>query len=132
MLLEALGLLIVSKLIILFVPLRKIAPLLGDVNKDVRNTLSDREYEQARDVKRNIAIASNNVPWKSVCLDQAMTAFIMLNKRSIPNKLCFGAKKNIEAKKLDAHAWIVCNDQILVGGKHSAEFHIAAFFSKNS
>jgi hypothetical protein len=45
------------------------------------------------------------VPFKAVCLPQAMAARIMLGRRGVASALHFGAAKG-ETKPLDAHAWL--------------------------
>jgi hypothetical protein len=45
------------------------------------------------------------VPFKAVCLPQAMAARIMLGRRGVRSVMHFGAAKGRE-KPLDAHAWL--------------------------
>lgn len=128
--LETLFLLSFSKLVILFVPLKKVAPYLGKVNGDIRNQLLPAEIEAANKIKLFIYMVGGNLPWPSVCLDQAMTCMVLLNKKNIPCSLYLGVKKNEAEKKMDAHAWVMCGDKILIGGERSRQYSVVAWFAK--
>ena len=45
------------------------------------------------------------VPFKAVCLPQAMAARVMLKRRGVSSVMHFGAAKGTD-KPLDAHAWL--------------------------
>jgi len=49
--------------------------------------------------------AARHVPFRAVCLPQAMAARIMLKRRGIGSVLHFGAALG-HAKPIDAHAWL--------------------------
>jgi hypothetical protein len=49
--------------------------------------------------------AARNVPFGAVCLPQAMAARRMLERRTIPSVMHFGAAKG-QDKPIDAHAWL--------------------------
>ena len=49
--------------------------------------------------------AARYVPFKAVCLPQAMAARVMLKRRGVESVMHFGAAKGTE-KPLDAHAWL--------------------------
>lgn len=129
--LETFGLLLFSKLLILFIPLRKVAPYLGDLNGEVRKELSSGETLIAEKIMVFICKVGNNMPWKSVCLDQALACMILLKKKKIPYSLYLGVKKDEANQKLMAHAWVLCGDKILIGGRRSLQFTVVARFTKN-
>jgi hypothetical protein len=118
-----------SKLVILLVPFRKVAPHLGMVNGNINSNISPADQEAADRVKLFIYMVGGNLPWASVCLDQAMTCMILLNKRKIPGGMYLGVKKNELEKKLDAHAWVLCGGNILIGGERSRNYQVAAWFA---
>jgi hypothetical protein len=65
-------------------------------------------YEQAfiaREVGWSVTRAACFMPFKAVCLQQAMAARSMLRRRGVPSVLHFGAARG-ETKPLDAHAWL--------------------------
>jgi hypothetical protein len=49
--------------------------------------------------------AARYVPFKAVCLPQAMAARVMLARRGVASIMHFGAARGRE-KPLDAHAWL--------------------------
>ncbi len=49
--------------------------------------------------------AAWHVPFKAVCLPQAMAAKAMLARRGLPSVIHFGTRRG-EALSLDAHAWL--------------------------
>ena len=49
--------------------------------------------------------AARHVPFKAVCLPQAMAARVMLKRRGVASVMHFGAARGQE-KPLDAHAWL--------------------------
>lgn len=128
---EALFWLVLAKLLIVLVPFRKIAPYLGVLNGDVRSRLSSAETKKSEAVKLAILMTSGNVGWKSVCLDQAMAASVMLKRRKVPHQLCMGVKKDEQKAAIEAHAWIMCGDKILIGGQRSRLFAVTALFARN-
>lgn len=131
LLVEAFFFLFFSKLILLFYPLKKIAPRLGELNQELNKTLSLKQKKTAEEIRISVSRISRFVPWRSVCIDQAITGLKMLSRRGIPVGLCLGVKKDLDQKKLLAHAWIVCGDRILIGGKHSAGFKLVSNFVRN-
>ena len=59
----------------------------------------------AKDVGWAVRTAAPWMPFKSVCLQQAMAAHAMLKRRGIASVMHFGAGKSPE-KPIDAHAWL--------------------------
>jgi hypothetical protein len=48
------------------------------------------------------------------CLARALTAQILLNRQGYLPKLCIGVSKG-QNGKLQAHAWIECQGQVVIG-----------------
>lgn len=130
LLVEALFMLAFFRVVVIFIPLRKVALRLGKFNGHSEHTLTLEQQTKAMQIRRTIFGVSSNVFWKSVCMDQALTAMTMLNRRNIPNTLYLGTKINHERKKLDAHAWVICNNKIFIGGPQSNSFKVVASFSR--
>ncbi len=59
----------------------------------------------ARDIGWAVAAAAPFMPFRSVCLQQAMAAHAMLSRRGISSVMHFGAGKG-DQKPIDAHAWL--------------------------
>lgn len=62
-----------------------------------------------------LSAASRRLLGKDTCLPQAMAARVMFNRFGVPAKIKFGVKKGAEGE-LQAHAWVIDGDVILIGG----------------
>lgn len=129
--LDAVLLLSISKMVVLTLPFKKVAPYLGKVNSPIDNRLDSLQTAKAERVKLFVQMAAGNVPFKSVCLDQAMAGMLLLRRFKIPSNLCLGVKRNDKEQKLDAHAWIECGGRILIGGQRSLQYTKVAHFANS-
>ena len=109
---EAVARLIVARLRIAGQPFRRIATTLGTFVPPADPRIAqarapgpEDEARLARDVGWAVTRAANHVPFKAVCLPQAMAAHAMLRRRGIDSVMHFGARRNAE-KPIDAHAWL--------------------------
>ncbi len=129
---EALFFLHISKLAILIFPLKKLAPYMGELKGLARDQLREDEKKKSLQIRYAISRAQKAVIWKSVCLDQALAAHLMLARKRIPFSICFGVVNNPEQNTaLKGHAWIICGGKILVGGQRSKQYAEAARFTKS-
>jgi hypothetical protein len=71
--------------------------------------------------------AARHVPFKAVCLPQAMAARIMLRRRGVASVLHFGAAKGAD-KPIDAHAWLDAAGVEVTGYPVAAQFSEIACF----
>jgi Transglutaminase-like superfamily len=65
----------------------------------------DAEAPLAADVSWAVTRAARYLPFKAVCLPQAMAARVMLKRRGVASVMHFGAAKGGQ-QALDAHAWL--------------------------
>lgn len=93
-------------------PFAQVARSLGEFTQidDPRATAraaatTEVEARIARDVRWAIRAAAPFMPFRSVCLQQAMAAQVMLRRRGIVSVMYFGAQIT-DAKPIDAHAWL--------------------------
>lgn len=121
----------ISKSKIKLLKFQKVAPTLGKINDEARSILTPTEYAQAEKIRLFIMRASRFVPWRSVCMDQAMTGVILLKKKRIPCTLYMGVRKKESGKGLDAHAWVICGEQIVLGGQKSKFYTETARFTNS-
>ena len=112
LLIEAAVWLLVARIALLVAPFPWLARRLGAFvpPTDARVALSrqDASPQHARlaeEIGWATTRAARHVPFKAVCLPQAMTARIMLRRRGVASVLHFGAAKGRE-KPIDAHAWL--------------------------
>ena len=109
---EAVLYLLVARLALIFIPFPVLARRLGSFVppsdarvSQVRAPAPADQSECAAAVSWAVTRAARYVPFKAVCLPQAMAAQVMLRRRGIKSAMHFGAAKGTE-KPLDAHAWL--------------------------
>jgi hypothetical protein len=126
--LEAMFWLGISRLAILIVPFRWIAPFLGThmASSDENDGNGDRETVIF--VSRTIRTMSRHLPWECKCLAQAISGKMMLRRRQIPSTLYLGVAKK-EDGDLNAHAWLRAGDIIILGGGGLKRFAVVSTFA---
>jgi hypothetical protein len=109
---EAVAYLLAARLALIFVPFPRLARRLGTFVPPAEARASQVQTEAAPDQARlaedigwAVTRAARYVPFKAVCLPQAMAARVMLKRRGVKSVMHFGAAKGTE-KPLDAHAWL--------------------------
>ena len=117
----------ISRLAILIVPFRWIAPFLGthmanfdaDKNGDRKTVIS---------VSRAVRTMTRHLPWECKCLAQAISGKMMLRRRQIPSTLYLGVAKK-EDGDLSAHAWLRSGDTVILGGDGLERFAVVSTFA---
>jgi hypothetical protein len=112
LLIEAAVWLLLARLALLAIPFPTLARRLGAFvpPTDARVTLAGRDAS-TRDAQLAVEIgwatvrAARHVPFRAVCLPQAMAARIMLRRRGVASVLHFGAARGTD-RPIDAHAWL--------------------------
>ncbi len=72
-------------------------------------------------IKKSIQRSSKLIFWRYFCLEQSLTALIMLRKRKLPFTLYLGVLKKND--KMLAHVWI-CSQTIYIVEKTNEEFSV--------
>jgi len=63
-----------------------------------------------------VEAAARRIPGGRTCLVEALTAHLMLRRRGYEPELHLGVRKpRAHAQPLDGHAWVVCDNQVVVG-----------------
>lgn len=126
---EAWTLMACARLLLVFFPFKKIVKLMGKpigkINTEVLGGMPIK-YKPL-----NIAIerASRHSFWRAKCFEQAITAKWMLKRRKKVTAIFFGVKKEA-SEKLTAHAWLVCEGEMITGGKTASSFHVISCFEE--
>jgi hypothetical protein len=109
---EAVTCLFAARLALIFIPFPRLARHLGTFvpPTDARAAQAATEaapdqVKLAEDIGWAVTRAARYVPFKAVCLPQAMAARAMLKRRGVQSVMHFGAAKGSD-KPLDAHAWL--------------------------
>jgi hypothetical protein len=109
---EAVVSLLLARLALVFIPFSRLARLLGTVvppgNARVlqaRLKGANKQVRAAEEVSWAVTRSARYVPFRAVCLPQAMAARIMLKRRGVSSVLHFGVGKG-KKKPLEAHAWL--------------------------
>lgn len=81
---------------------------------------------EARRVRSALDVAARNLPWKPVCLPQAIAAVRMLRRRGIASTLYLGVDRT---RNLDAHAWVRVGGVVVTGGPVDERFAVVSTFA---
>src|SRR4029077_20765458 len=112
LLIEAALWLLLARLAVALIPFPRLAPRLGTFVPpsdpqiaEQRFGGSDEHVLLAEEIGWAVTRAGRHIPYRPVCLPQAMAARMMLKRRRVPSVLHFGAAKGAE-RPLDTHAWL--------------------------
>lgn len=125
-----------SRLAILTVSFRRLAPLLGHRTKNpvVVPLVTEAERARARRIGRIVRLAARHTPWTSNCFPQAIAARVLLGLHGVPYALYFGLSNEGGGKtRLMAHAWVCAGPVAATGGNGFRQFTVVeAFMSTDS
>lgn len=121
----------VFRVIILLIPLKRLAPLFGrDAGIDPWLPLvTSPQISRARDIRRAVALAVKYSPWSPNCYPQALTARVLLRLHRIPHVLFFGLARSANAGGLDAHAWLISGPVVVSGGPSFGRYTVVRMFA---
>lgn len=116
LLIEAVAHLLAARLALIFIPFPRLAAHIGTFVPpsdprvmQVKTGAADGQTRLAADIGWAVTRAARYLPFKAVCLPQAMAARAMLKRRRVASVMHFGAAKNAQKgadKPLDTHAWL--------------------------
>lgn len=108
---------------------------LKDILSWIETNLVQQEqqwYQQNWRYIRRVAAYTNAlskyVLFESKCYDKALTVKKILNEQHIPSILHFGVAKS-ENTSLKAHAWIICGEWNVIGGRVARDYTSVRTFS---
>jgi hypothetical protein len=115
--------LLLGRLLLLFVPFRKIARLLG---KAMHQGTQKDDDNVGDTICIAILRAGKRSPWRAKCFEQAIAAKIMLKLRGVKSTIYFAVNKN--ENSMLAHAWLKVNGKTITGGPEVEGFKIISWF----
>ncbi len=126
--------LFLARFLVLMVPFKFWRKTLGVISAGQGKPASSETYNtasfvRARAIGRHVRRAAMMVPFRAVCLPQAMAARWMLLRRGIDTQLFIGARRGADEKPFDFHAWLMLGDECLTGQEERDGFH--SFRSKS-
>lgn len=132
---EAWLLLATSRILILWIPFRKLLPLLGRPVSQEEAEMASSDYhivsnELLEIIRISILRACHRSPWRTKCFEQALSARMMLRRRGKISVIYFGLNKSLlnQREKMAAHAWLKCSGVIVTGGKNNEMFTVVGRF----
>lgn len=123
----------VARVVILGLPFRWLAPILGEhyQNVQVSTLASDFQRKRAWRIGEVAALAAKYTPWESKCLVQASIAVLFYRYYKIPYILYLGVMKS-EEDELKAHAWVSVGRNVVTGREGHRAFTIVSTFTMPS
>jgi hypothetical protein len=119
-----------SRLAILAVPFRYLAPWLGTQTgvSPWIPLLGPGNEAKASTIGRAVQLAARYTPWESNCLPQAVTARMLLGLYGIPCSVFFGVARDSGGPSMSAHAWVAAGRIPVAGGASFDRFTVVACF----
>jgi hypothetical protein len=122
---EAWCLLHLAKMIIVFMPFKKIASWIGQLQ--LESTYDLDSTDMPTKIELAIRRACRYTLHESKCYDQALTAKVLLRQTRLPATIYFGLAKESD-KQLIAHAWVRCGKSIISGRSGMEQFTVIVCF----
>lgn len=116
---EVLFYLVFSKCLIGVLPFRLLAKTLGFKKTETpleALCLNRKQQLRLRAFSQLLPKISALLPWRSVCLHQAVAASFLVRRMYLPSTFYFGIQ-HLSAASIEAHAWLRCGDVYVVGGR---------------
>lgn len=120
-----------ARLAILLVRFSVLARRLG---VHMRESTQDDDLAQRpalRRIRWAIGAVSRRAPWRCKCLEQALTAKVMLRLRGIRSTLYLGVAHD-PGEPMQAHAWLRCGSYYVTGGEERAKFTVVSTFAEEA
>lgn len=126
LLVEAVFGLSMAGLLVRAVRFARLAPRLGRHMAESPPASDAIATAQARRIQWAVDAAARHLPWRPVCLPQAVTAQWMLRRRGIASTLYLGVDP---AAGYHAHAWVRAGSVIVTGGPLASGFTVVSTFA---
>jgi hypothetical protein len=118
--------LLVASVLIRLRTFSRMARRLGEHMAETPTSAGRPEIAEARRVRWAVQAAATRLPWKPVCLPQAVAATWMLRRRGIHSTLYLGVDR---ATGFDAHAWVRVGRVIVTGAPEHRRFSVVSTFA---
>ena len=119
MLIEALVCLAAARLAVIVLPFQRALRLGHETRGGHMAPTADRARTIAR-VRWAVGAAARRVPWRALCLEQALAARWMLARHAIDASVHYGLSR--DGAGLAAHAWVMADDLPVIGTENADFF----------
>jgi len=123
---EAWVFLALARILLVFFPFRKILPLLGRTVANQEEILPNKN--EFFSIQLAIKRARRFSYWRTMCFEQALCAKFMLSLRKRKSTLYLGVRRDPDTREFQAHAWLICNREIVTGGSEAPHFKVHSRF----
>lgn len=121
---EALLTVTLARLAIVLLPFRHVARI--SATRPTRPPPADAR-EQIIRARWAIRAVARRMPFRAMCLEQGLSARVILHRRGVPTTLYYGVMKN-EQGQLMAHLWVRSDATDVIGTEDLARFTLLATF----
>ncbi len=124
---EAMALLPVARFLVDHIKLKhwrgSLGTIIGKPDLGPHSTLPSDGAARAAKLARQVERAAQRLPLHTKCLPRAMALQWMLRRRGLPACLVIAMRKGGRSGADDYHAWVECNDTILIGHCDRTSYH---------
>jgi hypothetical protein len=103
-------------------PFRRLVPHLGGAVKKQAEFKISTSTQSAKEMAALLNSLTRYLPWNATCLMQVLAAQFWLKRHGIPATIYFGVNTGEDSAAIEAHAWLLCGDEILVGKSEAGQF----------
>lgn len=101
---------------------------LGEMGGEAR--APDEEQQRiAVEIGRVVANVAARMPFRALCLQQALAVRRMLDRRGVPAVVYLGLAKEAHGGQRDAHAWVEAGSRVVSGNMDLDRFAVIGVFA---
>jgi len=127
LIIEAYFFMICSKIALSLLSFKWVAGFMGDLMEESSEE-DNYKKEELKVISDAIQIADRNIPMKTECYVQALTARLMINRRNQESTIYIGVMKNQDGET-KGHAWLRSGQFIVTGKNRHEDYQIIATYS---
>ncbi len=117
------------RFLIVWVPLKYWKRYYGiPFSETLQTSLAALHYRRARKLQHVVQVVSEYVPWKSQCLDRALTYSTLLKREGFSSTVYIGMNKKTP-QKWDAHAWVRTGTHWGIGYQPQTHYTVVGWYA---
>ena len=111
-----------ARFLILFVPLRRWNHTAGIGRGEAQIQADRNALDRAVRIGRVVRLTARRMPFRAVCLPQAVAVQWMLRRRGLRGVIHLGARKPSPDDTIKLHAWLTFGGVVLTGAREAPAF----------